>query len=181
MHESHRQLQRYLDGELDIESARSIEALLATDEALRRQASRLERLEGDFRSVGRQGREPEEHLGAILARLPAGRPIRQGGYRLVELVTAASLMISIWMVYAIMAQLPGLMPLSMVMMGSLVVGALFMLLAEPLRYAEVGLLSRLLRQRLSVGQADVLVVRAAGLAIILGAIWYKTHHVVTLN
>ena len=54
---------------------------------------------------------------------------------------------------------------------SLALGMLLLLVPSLLRNAESSLLGTLLRRPVSVGPADVLVYRAVGAALVVGAVW----------
>ena len=72
------------------------------------------------------------------------------------------------------SNLGDIIPVSLVTIASIVIGSVLLFMARPLHHLTRGgeqvknLSARFMRQRLSVGQADVLAYRCAGIAIILG-------------
>ncbi|MFW5830579.1 MAG: anti-sigma factor family protein [Planctomycetota bacterium] len=175
MNDRERLLQRYVDGELDRDAMRSCEALLAGDPELAERLAAWECTGSDYRALHRHvPGSAEQRVARIMEDLPQAVPARTSAWSLVDLIYLGVVVIMIGLGFGLLAEMPRLLPLSLVMVGSLLVGGMLLLLAEPLRQVETSLMTRLLRRRVPVRGADVLVVRAAGVALIIGAIWYRT-------
>ena len=164
--------QRYVDGELERDASRTVEAVMRDDAALRAEIERLEGVDQAY-AAQRSPRPGDDQVSAVMQALPSALPRRRSSFRAADLLVASTLMLTVWVVYGLLAGMPGLIPLGLVTGISLLVGGLMLVLAEPLRQAETSILSRLLQKQLPSGNADVMVLRLTGLAIIIGAIWYK--------
>ena len=73
--------------------------------------------------------------------------------------------------YGLAGTLRDLLPLTIVAVCSIVIGAVCIAAAGPLLRVEAKAANRLLRKRIAIGNADVWTFRMVGLAIVVGGIW----------
>lgn len=175
MDDRHRLLQRSIDGELGAAENAALQHLLAADAAARDAGRQLERLDQALRAraslLVADTSTNDERVALIAARLPAAAPQKQQQLRLVDLAFAVIALTAVALFYGLVGTLRDLLPLTAMAIGSLVAGALLVLMAGPLRAVETSFISRVLNKRLNIGSGDLLVYRVTGIAIVLGGIW----------
>lgn len=165
-------LQRYLDGELSSAEAQAVRTMLENKPELRQQFSREQAFdELLFNSANyRDDNEQHEQIASIMEALPAQAPQRKPSFSLAQMIFAALIVVSIGLSYGYAgnSNLESIVPISLITITSIVIGFLLVFMARPIRRIEASLAARFLSWRLNVGQADVVMHRAAGIAIILG-------------
>jgi hypothetical protein len=172
MHIHEQTIQRYLDGELSSAEAQAVQAMLDAQPGLKKQFVRAQAFdELLYQSASyRDDSQQHEQIASIMDSLPAAAPQRKPSFSLAQMVFAACLVICIGLSYgyAGSSDLETIVPISIITIVSLVIGFLLVFMARPLRKVEASIAARFLNWRLNVGQADVIMHRAAGIAIILG-------------
>jgi predicted anti-sigma-YlaC factor YlaD len=167
-------LQRYHDGELGRADAAAIERLLAERPELRELSRRVDRLDGLMRERAAQanGRasDPTRLIAAMMERLPQRPPQKHLHLSMAHLALGALAVAVIGLGYAVAGIMRDLVPVGAVAVAGALIGLTLVLAARPLMAFEASLFARLMRQRLSVGDGEVLVCRVLGVALIIGGI-----------
>ncbi|MBA3699514.1 MAG: hypothetical protein H0W78_11760 [Planctomycetes bacterium] len=179
MHDHDRLLQRLHDGELSHAEAAGLEHLLAGRPDLQAASSRFDALDGllkDHAAAISRVSSRVSDVSALEARirqhLPATPPKRQVQISAAHLVTAVVLVSFVALAVMVANQLSEVMrdvvPVWSLAVISAACGLSLLIAARPLLRLEMGMLNRLLRRRLSVGDGEVLVCRVLGVALIVG-------------
>lgn len=164
-------LQRYQDGEANRAQQVMVEGLIASDVALARKAQRLEHIDTLLRIQAERLPVSDPALVAerVMERLPAFIPRTQAkiglghvlvGGMTVALVILASLLTALFRPW---------MPTEGIATACAIVGLALLVAARPLAQIENSLLARLMAKRVTVGDGEVLVCRALGIALLIGA------------
>jgi anti-sigma factor RsiW len=174
MHDHDRLLQRLHDGELSQAEAAGVQQVLDGRPDLHAAAKRLDTLDALLRDHAVAARSAdsaalEERIRAALPLTPPRRQVQISG---AHLVTAAVLVAFVALAVMVADQLSQVMrdavpvwPLAAI---SAACGLSLLIAARPLLRLEMGMLNRLLRRRLAVGDGEVLVCRVLGVALIVG-------------
>lgn len=168
-------LQRFHDGELPRAEAATVEHLLAGRDDLRQESQRFDALDQAMRAqaeVTSVATDPTAQAAAIMARLPARTPRAQVQISISHVVAAAVLVAFVGLAVAVADTMASVMhdvvPVWALATVSGVCGFALLVAARPLLRIEAGIVARLLRRRLSVGDGEVLVCRVLGVALIVG-------------
>lgn len=174
MHDHDRLLQRLHDGELSQAEAAGLQHLLAGRPELQAVSTRLDALDvllKDHAVVSRVS-DASELEARIRERLPATPPKREVQISAAHIVTAIVLVSFVGLAVMVANQLSEVMrdlvPVWTLAVISAACGLSLLIAARPLLRLEAGMLNRLLRRRLSVGDGEVLVCRVLGVALIVG-------------
>ena len=172
MHAQDLTLQRYLDGELKSAEAQAVKAMLDNKPSLRETYEQEHAFDELLYDVSNYTSDDEQHLAIanIMGALPSSAPARKATFSIAQIACASVLIILIACTYGLAgnSDISSIIPMSVITFGSLIIGSLLIFMARPLRRMRASITARLLDQRFNIGQADVLVYRCAGLAIILG-------------
>lgn len=171
--------QRELDRVLPRDESAALAALTASRPDIAHQAAALQALDADLRAMAKPLRTADHDLDLrqrIMARVAQRQPAAQVRVRPLDLVYAASAAVLVFAAYGLTgAAVRTLFEQAVVMTWaiglSLVLGMLLLAVPSLLRNAESSLLGALLRRPVTVGPADVLVYRAVGAALVVGAVW----------
>ncbi len=174
MHDHERLLQRLHDGELSRAEAAGVQHLLGARADLQSSSTRLDALDALLKDHAVASRVSD--VSALEARirqsLPATPPKREVQISAAHLVTAVVLVSFVALAVMIANQLSEVMrdvvPVWSLAVISAACGLSLLIAARPLLHLEAGMLNRLLRRRLSVGDGEVLVCRVLGVALIVG-------------
>lgn len=174
MHDHERLLQRLHDGELSQAEAAGIQHILAGRPDLQAASSRLDMLDGLLKdhAVAARTSDVSALEARIRERLPSTPPKREVQISAAHIVTAAVLVSFVGLAVMVADQLSEVMrdvvPVWSLAVISAACGLSLLIAARPLLRLEAGMLNRLLRRRLSVGDGEVLVCRVLGVALIVG-------------
>ena len=175
MHDHDRLLQRLHDGELSQAEAAGLQQLLAGRPDLQATSTRLDALDSVFKDHAAelsQASDVSVLEARIRERLPATPPAREVQISAAHLVTAVVLVSFVGLAVMVADQLTEVMrdavPVWSLAIISAACGLSLLIAARPLLRLEAGMLNRLLRRRLSVGDGEVLVCRVLGVALIVG-------------
>ncbi len=165
-------LQRFIDGELSSAEAQAVQSMLDNDENLQRRHAAEQEFD-ELLYIGAKWEDDckqHEQIATIMAALPAAAPARKATFSMAQIAVAAVLMIAIACSYGFAgsSSIGDIVPISLITICSVIIGSLLIFMARPLRRVEASLAARFLSWRLNVGQADVVMHRCAGIAIILG-------------
>jgi anti-sigma factor RsiW len=167
-------LQRFHDGELSQAEAAGLDRLMRERPELKAASQRLDALDAllkDHVAEVRTG-QVAELVDRIQQALPSTIPKRQVQISGVHVVVAAVLVSFVGLAVMVADQLTGVMrdvvPVWSLACISAICGLALLIAARPLLRIEAGLFNRLLRRRLAVGDGEVLVCRALGVALIVG-------------
>jgi anti-sigma factor RsiW len=174
MHDHDRLLQRLHDGELSRAEAAGLQHLLAGRPDLQAASSRFDALDGLLKDHAAVSRVSD--VSALEARirqaLPTTPPKREVQISAAHLVTAVVLVSFVALAVMVANQLSEVMrdvvPVWSLAVISAACGLSLLIAARPLLRLEMGMINRLLRRRLSVGDGEVLVCRVLGVALIVG-------------
>jgi anti-sigma factor RsiW len=174
MHDHDRLLQRLHDGELSQAEAAGLDHLLAGRPDLKAASHRLDSLDALLKDHAVTARSRDVSLleARIRERLPVTPPKRAVQISGAHLVTAAVLVSFVALAVMVANQLSEVMrdivPVWSLAMISGACGLSLLIAARPLLHLEAGMLNRLLRRRMAVGDGEVLVCRVLGVALIVG-------------
>ncbi len=178
MNEHDHLLQRLHDGELSQAEAAGLQRLLTGRPDLQAVSTRLDALDAlikDHAAVYRAspGTTDASVLAArILERLPSTPPKREVQISAAHIVMAVVLVSFVGLAVMVADQLTQAMrdvvPVWSLAVVSAACGLSLLIAARPLLRLEAGMLNRLLRHRMSVGDGEVLVCRVLGVALIVG-------------
>ncbi len=176
MHDHDRLLQRLHDGELSQAEAAGLQHLLAGRPDLQAASTRLDALDGLLKDHAHAVAARTSDVSALEARirerLPSKPPKREVQISAAHLVTAVVLVSFVGLAVMVADQLSEVMrdvvPVWSLAIISAACGLSLLIAARPLLRLEAGMLNRLLRRRLSVGDGEVLVCRVLGVALIVG-------------
>jgi hypothetical protein len=174
MHDHDRLLQRLHDGELSQAEAAGVQHLLAGRPDLRLASARLDALDGLLKDHAVIARVSDASVleARIRAALPSTPPKREVQISAAHLVTAVVLVSFVALAAMVADQLTEVMrdvvPVWSLAVISAACGLALLIAARPLLRLETGMLNRLLRRRLAVGDGEVLVCRVLGVALIVG-------------
>ncbi len=178
MQANDRLVQRELDGALPRAEAAAVERMIAGDAQLNRGAESLRGLDADLKRMAAVERTADraEFQARIVAALPEGAPARQVRVRPIDLVYATSAVVLVALTYGLLgAAVHTLLEQAVVLVWIVaigLIGGMAMLLAPGLlRALESNTVGRLFGRPVAIGSADVLVYRAAGAALVVGAVW----------
>lgn len=171
MKPAERLLQRYHDGEASRAEKITVESMLAQDAELARRSRQLEWIDSGLRHQARNQTESGFDLlaGRVMERLPAESPRVQASFTLAH-VLMASLAVGLILMAVLLADLcrPWL-PTEAIAAACALAGLALVVAARPLAHIENSLLSGFLARRVTVGDGEVLVCRALGIALLIGA------------
>ena len=173
MDERQRLLQRARDGVLGQAENAALQAMLSADSALAGHEGALTELDILLRreAAPRRQRPAEAHIAAVMQGISAHAPATSWHLRVGDVVMAATLISLIVVTYGIMGTMLNRSAMLVALAGvSLVAGCGLMAFAGALR-GDLPLLGALLRQRMHLGNGEVLVYRAVGCAIAIGGVW----------
>lgn len=174
MHDHDRLLQRLHDGELSQAEAAGLQRLVAERADLQAASCRLDALDALLKDHAVESRADDVSLleARIRAALPLTPPKREVQVSGAHLVTAVVLVAFVALAVLVADQLSEVMrdvvpvwPLAAI---SAACGLSLLIAARPLLRLEAGMLNRILRRRLAVGDGEVLVCRVLGVALIVG-------------
>jgi len=178
MNDHDRLLQRLHDGELSQAEAAGLQHLLAGRPELQATSTRLDALDAllkDHAAVSRVSARVSDAAvleARIRERLPSTPPKREVQISAAHIVTAIVLVSFVGLAVMVANQLSEVMrdlvPVWTLAIISAACGLSLLIAARPLLRLEAGMLNRLLRRRLSVGDGEVLVCRVLGVALIVG-------------
>lgn len=178
MNDHDRLLQRLHDGELSQAEAAGLQHLVAGRPELQAASTRLDALDGLLKHHAAEYRACASTTDAsllasrILERLPSTPPKREVQISAAHIVTAAVLVSFVGLAVMVADQLTQVMrdvvPVWSLAIISAACGLSLLIAARPLLRLEAGMLNRLLRRRISVGDGEVLVCRVLGVALIVG-------------
>lgn len=174
MHDHDRLLQRLHDGELSQAEAAGLQHLVAGRPDLQAASTRLDALDGLLKdhAVAARTSDASALEARIRERLPSTPPKREVQISAAHLVTAVVLVSFVGLAVMVADQLSEVMrdvvPVWSLAIISAACGLSLLIAARPLLRLEAGMLNRLLRRRLSVGDGEVLVCRVLGVALIVG-------------
>ena len=174
MHDHDRLLQRLHDGELSQAEAAGLQHLLAGRPELQATSTRLDALDALLKDHAVVARVSDASAleARIRERLPATPPKREVQISAAHIVTAIVLVSFVGLAVMVANQLSEVMrdlvPVWTLAVISAACGLSLLVAARPLLRLEAGMLNRLLRRRLSVGDGEVLVCRVLGVALIVG-------------
>ena len=168
-----RSIQRLIDGELQREEAQAVQSMLDNDSALKQvyaEDHAFDELLKDYALISDDDKQ-HQRIDAIMHAVPLSAPQRKPSFSIAQIAFAAILMIAIMCSYGLAgnSDIGDVIPMSLITISSLIIGCLLIFMSRPLHRVQRSLSAKFLSQRLNVGQADVLVYRCAGIAIILGA------------
>ena len=168
-------LQRFHDGELPRAEAATVEHLLAGRDDLRQESQRMDALDQAMRAqaeVTTSVADPAAQAAAIMTRLPARTPRAQVQVSMSHVVIAAVLVAFVGLAVAVADSMAAVMrdvvPVWALATVSGICGLALLVAARPLLHIEAGIIAKLMRRRLSVGDGEVLVCRVLGVALIVG-------------
>jgi hypothetical protein len=177
MHENARLLQRLHDGELTQAQAAIADAAVAKDAELQALSQRLGALDALMKvySAHRHADETaccDALLNRLCQQLPTTVPKREVQVSVMHLV-AATVLVCFVAVGVLLADqlewiLSDVVPMWSLAVLSMMCGIALLVAAKPLLQLENGMLNLLLRRRLAVGDGEVFVCRALGVALIVG-------------
>lgn len=174
MHDHDRLLQRFHDGELSQAEAAGVQHLLSSRPDLKADSVRFDALDALLKDQAVTARSRDVSLleARIRERLPATPPKKEVQISGAHLVTAAVLVSFVALAVMVANQLSEVMrdvvPVWSLAMISAACGLSLLVAARPLLRLEAGMLNRLLRRRMAVGDGEVLVCRVLGVALIVG-------------
>lgn len=166
-----RVMQRYQDGEANRAQQAAVQGLLASDADLARRFRQLERLDALLKTRTQHLPRPEVEplVARVMEHLPAERPRAQATLSLGHVLVAMTAVASVVMA-AILADMCRLwLPTEAIAAACALIGLALVVAARPLAHMESSLVAGFLARRLAVGDGEVLVCRALGIALILGA------------
>lgn len=173
-----RLVQRELDGALPRAEAAAVGRMVAGDARLGRGAEALRGLDADLKRLVSVERTADraDLQERIVSALPAGLPTRQVRIRPIDLVYALSAVVLVALGYGLLgAAVHTLLEQTVVLVWIVafgLVGGMGLLLAPGLmRALESNTIGRLISRPVALGAADVLAYRAAGAALVVGAVW----------
>ncbi|MBA3709505.1 MAG: hypothetical protein H0W83_11885 [Planctomycetes bacterium] len=166
--------QRLLDGELKAGEASAIERAILDQPELAAQHQALSGLH-ELMSVAARPLDPQHHhalLARITERLPEHRPAAYASLTAMDIIYTAMVLVSIGLGYGMVGTLMrGSFMVVAFAVVSVIVGCAMVILGGMLRRAESGIMSHILRKQVTVGPADALIYRAAGVGLAIGGIW----------
>lgn len=178
MEANERSIQRLIDGELQSAEAQAVQRMLEQNAVLKQQFEAEQAFDELLLNAAQYVDDDGQHqrIQSIMEAVPHSAPLRKASFSIAQLAFVAILVVAIVGSYALAgsSNIGDIIPVSLITISSLVLGSLLLFMARPLQRlvrggkAASNLSARFLRQRLSVGQADVLAYRCAGIAIILG-------------
>lgn len=164
-------VQRYHDGEANRVQQMAIEGLLAHDPALAQQSQALENLNQQLmaQAAGHQQRDVESLVAQVMERAPAETPKAHAAINLGHVLVGgfAIAMVAMAMVLADMCRL--WLPVEGIAAACAIIGLALVVAARPLAQLENSLIGSLFSKRMVVGDGEVLVCRALGVALLVGA------------
>ena len=174
MHEHDLLLQRFHDGELSQGEAVGLRRLLSDRPELQATSLRLDALHALLQDHTAEVRGAD--IAVLEARirraLPLTPPKREVQVSVVHIITAVVLASFVGLAVMVADQLSDvvreIVPVWSLAVISATCGLVMLLAARPLVRLEAGMLNRLLRRRLSVGDGEVLVCRVLGVALMIG-------------
>jgi anti-sigma factor RsiW len=174
MHDHDRLLQRLHDGELSQAEAAGLQRLMAERSDLQAASRRLDALDALYKdhAAEARGTDVAQLEARIRAALPSTPPKREVQISGAHLVTAVVLVAFVALAVMVADQLGEVMhdvvPVWSLAAISAACGLSLLVAARPLLRLEAGVINRLLRRRLAVGDGEVLVCRVLGVALIVG-------------
>ncbi len=174
MQPNDRLLQRFHDGELTQAEAAGIEHLLAQQPSLLAASQQLDQLDQLLKAHVERTvtSDPAELADRIRYHLPTTIPKREVQVSVMHVV-AAVVMVCFVAMGVILADnmkwiLHDVVPMWSLALIAMLCGGALLIAARPLLRLEAGIIQWMLRRRLAVGDGEVLVCRALGVALIIG-------------
>jgi anti-sigma factor RsiW len=166
-----RLLQRYQDGEANRAQQSAVEGLLASEPGLARQAQRLERMDGLLKArAGKLGEHDAAAMAAmVMERLPAEIPRMRTKLSVAHLLVGTMAVAMVGVTASIAPLMRPWLPVEGIAAACAFAGLALVVAARPLAQLENGMIARLMAIRLTVGDGEVLVCRALGIALLIGA------------
>ena len=174
MHDHDRLLQRFHDGELSQAEAAGLQRLMAERPPLQAASRRCDALDALLKDHAADARVSDVALleSRIREHLPSTPPRREVQVSGLHLVTAVVLVSFVGLAVMVANQLSEIMrdvvPVWSLACISAACGLSLLVAARPLLRLEAGMVNRLLRRRMAVGDGEVLVCRVLGVALIVG-------------
>jgi anti-sigma factor RsiW len=163
-----RLLQRYHDGVLDRAEQAVVEDWLRADPTLAAYSRRLDGMDAGLRA-DRLAAPAHDVVAHIMATVPIQPPRQVPRLSLAHVLAAMLGVALVAMASALAANLRPWIPVEGIAAACALTGLALAVAAKPLMSLENGLLARLLARRVAVGDGEVLICRALGVALLVGA------------